>query len=314
MKKLLLAALLISTSVFAAENKSKQKASEVKKEASKMSFSFLSEVNIDMKDINRGQTDALSSYNVIGSSYKLNENDSLAVNLVFQTARPSLNYEGVIDEMGVVAKPGDKIDDKKLTLTNTQKFSWGDSYIKYTRAKSSIFGKEYVGQMRVYLPLSEQSDLVGKYQTRGYMIFSQELNKTFSVDYIINPRVYTYSKDSSGQLSFMGLYLASLNQKINDSVSLSYASYLLQRHYNTGKAQSLSGLSADGSYTTIESKYRDENTISEIYFNLAASFKLTDKVGFDVYMEQPRNFASTSRFVLFDEADTYYGFVLKAKL
>lgn len=331
MKKTLIT-LLVATlagTAFAEETaKSKAKAEEEKKETNNFSLSFLTDITTGMSTLNRGTTDNLASGNYLTFGYKLSETESISYTAYFTSGRPTLSakelYTAVDKDTTVLTEKTEKGSDEEkeqqkllkehaLTMSNTQRFTNGDHYVKYSNSKVKLLGERAVSG-RVYLPTSDSSDLTGKIKFRADTAFSRELSDKFSLSYSVSPRYSFYTKAEAGQTAFELLQGVGVGQKINDKLSATYTVYLYNAFANTGSALSYDSLNADGSYTGTKRTPVEDTSLNYVSLYADLSFSATDNLSIIGYVMQDRNVEHTNAVIPFNEDESKYGLMLSVKL
>ncbi len=176
-------------------------------------------------------------------------------------------------------------------------FSQGDVAFQYDRKLGKAAGLDLSTRARLYVPVSESSQDLGRYQLRLYGNAGGEISPILSYKFQTNPRIYTYSDHDEGQLTLKWINAASLTLKATDKISLT--SSLGHIHYSRN-----SGLKyeVDKPIYLLDDPYDNDDAM---FISLEAGFAL-GITNFSLMIEQERDLRSSESSSLFDESGTTY--------
>lgn len=111
----------------------------------------------------------------------------------------------------------------------------GDHAIQYTDSRAFIIGNDPGSFMaRFYLPGSDYSRRVGKYELRLNGEYEQFLRNRFSLAYILNTRFYAHSDRADGQPAFRVFPALYLNYNLNPHFTPFIGAYTEHTWRHTG--------------------------------------------------------------------------------
>ena len=208
--------------------------------------------------------------------YSLNDNESLKI-------RQYLTYDS--------ARIQDQVDlsDTALQYVNTKSLKLSKS-------------KDLITVARFYLPTSENSQTLGKYQARLYLENDGKLFGKWDYDVFYSPRLYGYTRDQAGQTGFVSVWYAAASYNLTEKISYGPWIAFIQAYNNSGLNQ-LADDPADAVAPTNEDEF-------DIAFDV--NYKATDKVKLGFSIEQDRDLRSGSAFTFLNDQETSY--YLSAKL
>jgi isopentenyldiphosphate isomerase len=251
--------------------------------AKKVTLSYIAENSVDMAPANRGETgDNLESQQHVGIKYDLGNNRTIQFRQYF--------HYNMTD------------------ATKTDEWAMGDHVFQFVQAKAATVGAAEVSAIaRLYLPGTEYTREVGKYELRLTPMATQQITGKLKTEYVLGTRFYAYSGDESGQRGLRVLPAVELQYQANKVFSPFVAAFTDNSWYHTG-----SGIALYGSRAGTLGNAPDNTNI--FYTDIGTEIALAEKVALKVYVETGANLRSNKNYDPREEDNNAYNLELSASL
>lgn len=255
---------------------------EVAPAPKKWTLSYVAESFADAAPADRGNWDgAVGSYQHVGMAYDLGNKRKIQYRQYF--------YYNQTD------------------AARSDEWSIGEHVFTYSDAESAkVAGHDLATQVRLYIPGSEYVREVGQYQLRLYNSISQKFGKT-TVEYLLNPRFYTYTDDSSGQIAARVLPVIGVEYEANKWMTPFASVYTDHRWYHNGRGPGLLDFSAG--------RIADPAANRDVFVtDVGAKFSLNKNISLSLYLETAKDLRNHKNYDPFTAANNTYMLDLAASL
>ncbi len=173
---------------------------------------------------------------------------------------------------------------------NAQTWGIGDAAVQYTDSTKMLGAAPVEQKVRVYLPVAQTSQDVGRYEVRYTAAITQAAGKYVNIEYAVNPRAYFYTVNSAGQEAFRFIPSISASYAKETAVFVPYTTLSdLHSWGNTGYGLSTSPYSP-GVY-----KRRGVN-LDYTLLDLGTKINLSKSVNLDLSFEEGYNLRAADSF------------------
>lgn len=171
-----------------------------------------------------------------------------------------------------------------------------DFMARFSQSKAfQIAGSDVALESRIYLPVSDWSQEIGKIEFRQSMAFDRNLAKDLTASFGAQGRLYGYTKDQDGQRGARSFVDAKLAYELNKT----FVPYALIQHEGSWRHNGLA-LSPTGSRSEKPANYNGAN----LYIGSAVN--VSDNFSLEVYVEQDRDLSKTDNYELFNQDESIY--------